>query len=515
MIKINLILPTFNNEQYTINCLNSINENVEKNQKINIVWVDNNSTKDGKDIICQKLNGLKNISHTKIFLKENLGFIKAVNIGLKYLLEKNNSDYIGIINNDIEVSKNWLSELIEALQSDEKNVCAGSIQFIGSKDDGTIYKGDIKYFNNKNLAKTFLETNDKIDKYELKNKFITFDFSYFNDYLFSGTCVPYCAVLFKPFIFNEIGILNENFDLGYCDDTEFNFRITKAGYKIVKCLKSLIFHNRKTTFKLIFNDDKKILTIQESNRLQLKISKSLNKDNQKKIVIYTSIIGNYDELKNLTYYDHHKYDYVCFTDSSEIINSKNKDWIIFDISLIKLKLNIDDTKVARYFKTHPHLFFENYEKSIWIDGNIDIIKNIDDHVNLLNDDNYILCYDHPYRNCIYQEVNACLKLKKDSIENIKNTENFLINENYPRNNGLIQSNILVRNHNNNECIFLMENWWEMIKKYSKRDQLSFNYIFWKYGGKYLTVPFTFVLNKYYVIMGGHRKDVSNFNKIKK
>ena len=508
MIKIDLILPTFNNEEYTINCLNSINENVEKNQKINIIWVDNNSSKDSRNIVSKKLNELENISNSKIFLKKNLGFIKAVNIGLKCLLEKDNSDYIGIINNDIEASKNWISELIKALKSDEKNVCAGSIQYRGDKNNGYINFDDLKWSDelNKLNTSTFLMTQENILNFEFITSHLSFNFSNFNDYKFEDHYVPYCAVLFKPFIFNEIGLLNENFHLGYSDDTEFNFRITKAGYKIVKSFKSLVFHNSRSTFKTIFNDNNSFISkIQIANRLQLKISKSLNDNNQKKYVIYTAIIGHYDELKNLTYYDHNKYDYVCFTDSLEIINSQNKDWIVFDISLIKNILNVDNVKTARYFKTHPHLFFENYEKSIWIDGNIDIIKNIDDHVNLLNDDNYILCYDHPCRNCIYQEIDACNYFKKDTIENLNNVKNFLINENYPKNNELIQSNILVRNHNNNECIFLMEKWWEMIKNYSKRDQLSFNYIFWKYGGKYLTIPSNFVLNNYYsVIIGEHK-----------
>lgn len=504
---IDLILPTFNNENYTISCLESINTNAKKNQHINIVWVDNNSTEQSKILVEQCIQNLNNLTFTKIFLNKNVGFIKAVNIGLKYLLEKNNSKFIGILNNDIEVSKNWLSELIKTLKSDKKNVCAGSIQYRGDKSNGYINFDDLKWSDElKELnASTFLMTQKNISNLKFITSYLSFDSSNFNDYKFEDHYVPYCAVLFKPFIFKEIGLLNENFHLGYSDDTEFNFRITKAGYKIVKCFKSLVFHNSRSTFKTIFNDNNSFISkIQIANRLQLKISKILNNDNKKKYVIYTAIIGNYDKLKTLTYYDHNTYDYVCFTDSAEIINSQNKDWIIFDISLIKNILNVDNVKTARYFKTHPHLFFENYEKSIWIDGNIDIIKNIDDYVNLLNNDNYILCYNHPCRNCIYQEIAACNSFKKDTIENLNNVKNFLINENYPKNNELIQSNILVRNHNN-ECIFLMEKWWEMIKNYSKRDQLSFNYIFWKYGGKYLTIPSNFVLNNYYsVIIGVHK-----------
>ena len=498
-MKIDLILPTFNNEQLTINCIESINNLVENNQEINIIWIDNNSSNESRNIVLNKFLQLSNITFTKIFLSENLGFIKAVNIALNFLLKKDESEFIGILNNDIEVGEHWLSELINTLQSDEKIVCAGSIQFSGKKDNGVINLADLNYSDElkKIIGTSFLEIQKNISNYDFKESFLTFDFSNFSDYLFKNHYIAYYSVLFKPFIFKEIGLLNENFHLGYSDDTEFNFRITKAGYKIAKCFKSIVFHNSRSTFKNVFNDNNFISKIQLANNLQLKISKSLNKDHQKKYVIYTVITEQYDNLKTLSIYDHDNYDYVCFTDSKNIVNSNNKDWIIFDISLIKDVLNVDKVKVARYFKTHPHLFFENYEKSVWIDANIDIINDINKYVNLLDNDNYILCYNHPYRDCIYQEFDACIKFKKDTLDNIENLKKFLIHENYPEHNGLIQSNVLVRKHNDKKCIYLMEKWWEMIKNYSKRDQLSFNYIFWKNNGKYLTFPHSVVLKKFF------------------
>ena len=53
------------------------------------------------------------------------------------------------------------------------------------------------------------------------------------------------------------------------------------------------------------------------------------------------------------------------------------------------------------------------------------------------------------------------------------------NEGYPSNNGLINGGVILRKHNENDCIKVMENWWEEIKYNSKRDQLSFNYVAWK------------------------------------
>ena len=50
---------------------------------------------------------------------------------------------------------------------------------------------------------------------------------------------------------------------------------------------------------------------------------------------------------------------------------------------------------------------------------------------------------------------------------------------YPANNGLITGMVILRRHNERDCIETMEDWWTEVKYGSKRDQLSFNYSAWK------------------------------------
>jgi len=45
--------------------------------------------------------------------------------------------------------------------------------------------------------------------------------------------------------------------------------------------------------------------------------------------------------------------------------------------------------------------------------------------------------------------------------------------------GLITGGVILRKHNEQDCIKTMEDWWTEIKYGSKRDQLSFNYCAWK------------------------------------
>ena len=73
---------------------------------------------------------------------------------------------------------------------------------------------------------------------------------------------------------------------------------------------------------------------------------------------------------------------------------------------------------------------------------------------------------------------------KDNPEIIKKQiENYDL-LGYPRNNGLITGMVILRRHNERDCIQVMEDWWTEIKYNSKRDQLSFNYVAWKNNLKF-------------------------------
>ena len=85
---------------------------------------------------------------------------------------------------------------------------------------------------------------------------------------------------------------------------------------------------------------------------------------------------------------------------------------------------------------------------------------------------------------MYEEAQACLKLEKDDPELINKQIKRYMENNYPKHSGLIASGVLFRNHNNPQVIQVMNDWYNEIIKYSKRDQLSFNYVCWKNNFKY-------------------------------
>ena len=182
-----------------------------------------------------------------------------------------------------------------------------------------------------------------------------------------------------------------------------------------------------------------------------------------KKVIYTSIFGNYDKLHHQEYIPE-GYDLIVFTDS----NLKSNQWEVRkDLSLYE-----DNVRNAKRFKILPHRFLKEYEISVYIDGNYIIKNDINVLVERFLSNNNAAFYDHNQqptydkRNCIYQEAqaikylydinNGSNKKPKDNLDTIFKQISKYKNEDYPEQNGLINGGIILRRHNEKDCIKTVE-----------------------------------------------------------
>jgi len=179
-----------------------------------------------------------------------------------------------------------------------------------------------------------------------------------------------------------------------------------------------------------------------------------------KAVLYTCLTGNYDQLNNHSYINP-DWDYVCFTDHTAIKNKNNSCWEIKPLFFDKM----DDVRNNRWHKLHPHLLFPEHERSVYVDTNINFLsdKIFEDINSAINESKKISLGLHPGRNCVYDEIGACLKFEKDDQEIY----------------GLFENNIIYREHHDTEVIKIMSDWWWWVENYSRRDQLSLMYVLWK------------------------------------
>jgi len=193
-----------------------------------------------------------------------------------------------------------------------------------------------------------------------------------------------------------------------------------------------------------------------------------------KNVCYTCIIGQYDTLKDPDYITV-GWDYICYTDNPNLTSTK------WDIRLIPDNIRgLDNSRQNRYIKILPHILFPEYDFSIYVDGSMKPIGDLNMMKQELFSDDHIPLYLMPHnkRNCTYQEFFACSKQNKDDQNILEMQCRKYHEEGFPYDFGLSHNCILFRYHNNPNCIKIMETLLDQIVNYSLRDQLSMMYSIW-------------------------------------
>jgi hypothetical protein len=129
---------------------------------------------------------------------------------------------------------------------------------------------------------------------------------------------------------------------------------------------------------------------------------------------------------------------------------------------------------AKVFKILPHLFLPGYDYYIWVDSTHLVAMNPQDIVEQYLKDSDIAVFEHPERDCVYDEASLIQAIKYDRVYDVQRQMDYYLSNNYPHNNGLYELPCRVQ-RNTPQIQALMLTWWELICKYSSRDQLSFPY----------------------------------------
>lgn len=192
----------------------------------------------------------------------------------------------------------------------------------------------------------------------------------------------------------------------------------------------------------------------------------------KKLCVYTCITGSYDNIHEIENKES-GVDYYLFTNNKDL---KSNTWNVIYIE----DNTLDNQRLSRKIKMLGHpLINENYEMSVWQDASVIWKKSIKEFVNTYLKENSFASFKHYLRNCIYDEANECIRTRKDKKDIILKHVEFLKKENYPKQNGLCEMTVFIKKHNDRIVRKTMQDWFEMVCNYSKRDQLSFMYCVWK------------------------------------
>lgn len=112
--RVSVIIVNYNGERYIKKLFLSLGR--QSFRDFEVIFVDNASTDNSIKTLNKIIRGasFKDVRVKTVLSKQNLGFCRGNNLGLRYAQGK----YIVFLNNDTFVEQRWLEELVKALDSD-------------------------------------------------------------------------------------------------------------------------------------------------------------------------------------------------------------------------------------------------------------------------------------------------------------------------------------------------------------------------------------------------------------
>ena len=181
------------------------------------------------------------------------------------------------------------------------------------------------------------------------------------------------------------------------------------------------------------------------------------------ITVLTSITGGKDELVN----------------SQEKGNALFKAFVDTDIASPTWQTKhaydrfTDSRRNSRIHKILAHNYCDT-EYSIWIDGNLSLLKPPEELIQRYLKDHDIAVFRHPNRNCIYEEAKVCADMGIEDRATLEKQTTQYKKKGYVEQKGLCECGVILR-RNTRKVEAFNAMWWAEYCTHSKRDQISFMY----------------------------------------
>ena len=227
-----IIIPVYNAFDCLKSCIESVLSYTDLQANRLIILDDKSSD----ERIIPLINEI--ISHRKqniVFIKnkENQGFIKTVNIGMKY-----SSNDVVLLNSDTEVTEHWLDKIQRCAYSKEEIATVTPLS-----NNATIVS--VPLYNNVNTIPV---------GYDLRKFQDLIDSVSYKEYPEIPTGVGFCFFINRNAL-DAVGFFDEeSFGKGYAEEEDFCYRCLDYGFRHVLCDDAVVYHKGSQSMLDLFQE---------------------------------------------------------------------------------------------------------------------------------------------------------------------------------------------------------------------------------------------------------------------
>jgi len=232
MDHVSFIIVNYNTDTETHQCLTSLRQIHSSGFKHQIVIVDNGS----RETFALTKKELE-LPVEVVRSESNLGFTGGNNLGITYALDKYQSDYVLLLNNDTYVNPTFLREMCSfSHKHPQYGLICPKIYFARGYEYHQIYRpsdrGNVLWYGGGSIdwpnLLCFHRAVDEVDRGQVDSQ-LTSDFA-------TG-----CCVLIKREVLEKIGLFDERYFL-YLEDVDLSVRAEAAGYGIGFASQAKVWH---------------------------------------------------------------------------------------------------------------------------------------------------------------------------------------------------------------------------------------------------------------------------------
>ena len=185
-----------------------------------VIVVDNGSTDGSQAAVREKYPGMKLIENGR-----NLGFGEGINEGIRYSLAQR-AEWVLLLNNDIAVAPDMLSELMNVAVSDTSiGMLAPKIYYYSRPDTLWYAGGEINYW-------TGIVSHRGVGRKDCGQFEGVEDTAY----------ITGCAMLIRREALEKVGMFDPVYSPGYTEDADLSTRAVRAGYRLVYVPGAKLWH---------------------------------------------------------------------------------------------------------------------------------------------------------------------------------------------------------------------------------------------------------------------------------